>query len=50
MSKAEILGSIRRGLKRGEPTHTQRAAVAARLTPHGHNLIPKRALLPQLLS
>lgn len=46
MSKAEILGSIRRGLKRGEPTHTQRAAVAARLTPHGHNLIPKRAMLP----
>jgi L-lactate dehydrogenase complex protein LldG len=46
MSKAEIFGNIRRGLKRGEPTDAQRASVAARLKPHHNNLIPKRAQLP----
>jgi len=47
MSKAEILNNIRRGLKRGEASASQRAAVMARLDARADNLIPRRAQLPQ---
>jgi L-lactate dehydrogenase complex protein LldG len=46
MSKAEILGNIRRGLKRGEASMSQRAAVMARIDAQADNLIPRRAQLP----
>ena len=46
MSKAEILNNIRRGLKRGEASDSQRAAVMARLDARADNLIPRRAQLP----
>lgn len=47
MSKAEILGNIRRGLGRGEPNAKQRTAAESRLAAKDNNLIPKRAQLPQ---
>ncbi|WP_293265376.1 lactate utilization protein [Neptunomonas sp.] len=46
MSKAEILGNIRRGLKRGEATQDQKQAVANRINKHARNLVPQRAQLP----
>jgi len=46
MSKAEILGNIRRGLRRGEANEAQRAAVHNRLNAKANNLVPKRAQLP----
>ena len=46
MSKAEILGNIRRGLRRGEPTEAQRSVVYNRLNAKANNLVPKRAQLP----
>lgn len=46
MSKAEILGNIRRGLKRSAPTSDQLARVHERLTNHPRNLIPQRAQRP----
>ncbi len=46
MSKAEILGNIRRGLGRGEPTAQQRSAAESRLAAKADNLIPKRGQLP----
>jgi len=46
MSKAEILGNIRRGLKRGEASTEQKASVAQRLSRHTRNLVPQRAQLP----
>lgn len=47
MSKAEILGNIRRGLGRSQPTATQLETVRNRLAAQADNLIPKRAQLPQ---
>jgi len=47
MSKAEILGNIRRGLGRSEPTDAERQTVLSRLQAKADNLIPKRAQLPQ---
>ncbi len=46
MSRAEILNNIRRGLKRGEASAEQRAAVMARLDARANNLVPRRAQLP----
>lgn len=46
MSKAEILGNIRRGLGRGEPNAKQRTAAESRLAAKDNNLIPKRSQLP----
>ncbi len=46
MSKAEILGNIRRGLGRGEASAQQREKVLARLQAKADNLIPQRAQLP----
>lgn len=46
MSKAEILGNIRRGLKRGEATQDQRQAVTNRINKHARNIVPQRAQLP----
>ncbi|NVK39801.1 MAG: lactate utilization protein [Oceanospirillaceae bacterium] len=46
MSRAEILGNIRRGLKRGSATEAQRQAVQNRLQARAANLIPARAQLP----
>ncbi len=46
MSKAEILGNIRRGLKRGEASNDQKQAVINRLNQHARNLVPQRAQLP----
>ncbi|MBY4675776.1 LutC/YkgG family protein [Marinobacterium arenosum] len=46
MSKAEILGTIRRGLGRGTPTDGQRQAVMNRLQAHANNLVPMRAQKP----
>ncbi|WP_027859437.1 LutC/YkgG family protein [Marinobacterium jannaschii] len=46
MSKAEILGNIRRGLGRSEPTDGERQRVLSRLQAKADNLIPKRAQLP----
>lgn len=47
MSREQILGNIRRGLKRGEATEAQRAAVMQRLTQPVSNLIPARSQLSQ---
>jgi L-lactate dehydrogenase complex protein LldG len=47
MSKTEILGNIRRGLKRGPASDTQREAVLTRLAQHKRNLIPMRSQLPK---
>ncbi len=47
MSKAEILGQIRRGLGRTGATETARNAVSARLEAKQANLIPARAQLPE---
>lgn len=46
MSKAEILGNIRRGLKRGEATQDQKQAVTNRINKHARNIVPQRAQLP----
>ncbi|GGO82023.1 hypothetical protein GCM10011348_22400 [Marinobacterium nitratireducens] len=46
MSKAEILGNVRRGLKRGEASDAQRQVVRQRLENRRANLIPARAQLP----
>ncbi len=46
MSKAEILGNIRHGLKRGEASQEQKQAVINRITQHARNLVPQRAQLP----
>jgi L-lactate dehydrogenase complex protein LldG len=45
MSKSEILGNIRRGLKRGEASQDQIQAVLNRINLHARNLIPQRAQL-----
>jgi L-lactate dehydrogenase complex protein LldG len=47
MSRADILNNIRRGLKRGEASADQRAAVMARLDARESNLVPRRAQLPR---
>ncbi|WP_151671806.1 LutC/YkgG family protein [Nitrincola schmidtii] len=47
MSKAEILGQIRRGLGRTEPSAADRDAVASRIAAHKANLIPARAQIPE---
>lgn len=46
MSKAEILGNIRHGLKRGEASPEQKQAVINRINKHARNLVPQRAQLP----
>ena len=45
MSREEIFGNIRRGLKRGPASDAQVEAVVTRITQHKHNLIPMRAQL-----
>ncbi|WP_415888777.1 LutC/YkgG family protein [Neptuniibacter sp. SY11_33] len=45
MSKAEILGNIRRGLQRGEATPAQKAAATRRINAHKATIIPKRSQL-----
>lgn len=45
MSREEIFANIRRGLKRGEPTDTQRQQVLERIHARKANLIPARAQL-----
>ncbi|WP_417579918.1 LutC/YkgG family protein [Nitrincola sp.] len=47
MSKAEILGNIRRGLGRTQATDADKARVATRISAHAANLIPARAQLPE---
>jgi len=47
MGKAEILGAIRRGLKRGPLPDDQRAMLEGRLASHPRHLIPQRAQLPR---
>ena len=47
MSKADILGNIRRGLKRGEATPAQKAAATRRINAHKATIIPKRSQLDQ---
>ena len=46
MSRAEILGNIRRGLGHREQDEQRRQTVANRLEARADNLIPKRAQLP----
>lgn len=45
-ARAHILGTIRRGLKRGELSGPQRADLEARLAKPPQHLIPGRSLLP----
>jgi L-lactate dehydrogenase complex protein LldG len=45
MSRAEILGAIRRGLRRGEVPPDQQAMLAARTAMHQRHIIPKRGQL-----
>lgn len=47
MGKQEILGAIRRGLKRGPLPADQRAMLEGRLASHPRHLIPTRAQLPR---
>ncbi len=42
-ARAQILGAIRRSLKRGPLDAPQRAEIAARLAAHDRNLVPARA-------
>lgn len=42
-ARTQILGAIRRSLKRGPPDESQRATVVARLAAHKRNLVPARA-------
>ncbi|HXZ00589.1 MAG TPA: lactate utilization protein [Stellaceae bacterium] len=42
-ARGQILGAIRRSLKRGPLDEPERAAVAARLAAHERNLVPARA-------
>jgi L-lactate dehydrogenase complex protein LldG len=45
MSRGEILGAIRRGLRRGEIPADQKAMLAARTAMHQRHIIPKRGQL-----
>lgn len=45
MSKAEILGNIRRGLQRGEATPAQKGAATRRINAHKATIIPQRSQL-----
>lgn len=47
MGKDQILGAIRRGLKRGPLPADQRAMLEGRLDTHPRHLIPQRAQLPR---
>ena len=47
MSKAEMLGAIRRGLRRGALPADQASLLAARLASHPRHLIPARSRLPR---
>ena len=47
MSKASILGAIRRGLKRGPLPADQRAMLDGRLATHPRHLIPARSRVPR---
>ena len=46
MSRADILGAIRRGLKRGPLPDDQAMALRARLAAHPRQLIPARSRIP----
>lgn len=47
MGREQILGAIRRGLKRGPLPADQRAMLEGRLASHPRHLIPRRAQLPR---
>ena len=47
MSKEEMLGAIRRGLRRGPLPADQASLLAARLASHPRHLIPARSRLPR---
>ncbi len=47
MGKDQILGAIRRGLKRGPLPADQRAMLEGRLATHPRHLIPQRSQLPR---
>jgi L-lactate dehydrogenase complex protein LldG len=47
VSKAEMLGAIRRGLRRGALPADQASLLAARLASHPRHLIPARSRLPR---
>jgi len=47
VSKAEILGAIRRGLRRGPLPADQQGLLAARLASHPRQLIPARSRIPR---
>ena len=47
MSKEEMLGAIRRGLRRGALPADQASLLAARLASHPRHLIPARSRLPR---
>ena len=47
MSRAAILGAIRRGLRRGELPDDQKLALRARLAAHPRHLIPARSQVPR---
>ncbi len=46
MSKAAILGAIRRGLRRGELSQNQAELLRTRLARHPRHLIPERSRIP----
>lgn len=47
MSKSQILGAIRRGLRRGPLPDDQAMALRARLEAHPRHLVPERSKLPR---
>lgn len=47
MSRQEVLGAIRRGLRRGELPEDQKAMLTSRLERHGRHLIPARSQIPR---
>jgi L-lactate dehydrogenase complex protein LldG len=47
VSKAEILGAIRRGLRRGPLSADQASLLAGRLASHPRHLIPARSRIPR---
>ncbi len=47
MSRAEVLGAIRRGLRRGPLPADQQAMLAGRLAQHPRHLIPARSRIPR---
>ena len=47
MTKAAVLGAIRRGLRRGELSADQQAMLVSRLERHPRHLIPARSQIPR---